>query len=592
MKKLPFLLSILLFGLAAPASAKPVATISIDQIRPGMTGYGLTVFSGFKVERFKVEVIDVIKNFLPRQDLFLVRVDHPVLRKTGVVGGMSGSPIYLQGKLAGALAYGWRFAKEPICGITPISSMLDLLKHKPRGPARTGWAAAGSRGVDDQTLSSLSRSKRWWKLPFSRPTYTTSTMEPVAVPMNIAGFPSATAAQIREAFAEFGLEPVAGGGTGRAEGPTRFEPGGAVGVQMIRGDMSMAGTGTVTWVDGPRVLGFGHRMFNAGEVYIPAVTARVNHTLANVARSFKIASPARRLGALVQDRQAGILVDTGQDIGTIPVHVTMRFSGRTEIFKTEVARHRLLTPTLVSTVVSSALGEALPDVDQATFTLTSRFTMRGQKPVRLVDHLYAPGGVSLTAMIFSRGVLALRQVLSNDFQPVFIERFDADIQVDFRNDVVEIVGLKVGTTTVKPGAKISLRVTFRPFSGRDFTKTYTVKIPAALDGSLISLEVASGSLVKPDLAAPQDLPQLLQNLQENYSARSLVISMATPHDGLALRGHVVRSLPQSAIDTLSTAANISDTKKLKTIWHHAHGTRRIIAGKKSIRIRVNSEVSQ
>ncbi len=592
MKKLSPLLVFFLFGLALPAAAKPVETISIDQIRPGMTGYGLTVFSGFKIERFKVEVVDIIRNFLPRQDIFLVRIDHPVLRKTGVVGGMSGSPIYLQGKLAGALAYGWRFAKEPICGITPIKNMLDLLKHKPRGPGRAGWAAVRSRRVDDQTLASLSRSKRWWKLPFTRPTYSPATIAPVAVPLNIAGFPSATAAQIREAFAEFGLEPMAGGGTGQAEGPTRFEPGGAVGVQMISGDMSMAGTGTVTWVDRMKVLGFGHRMFNAGEVYIPAVTARVHHTLANVARSFKIASPARRLGALVQDRQAGILVDSTQNIGTIPVQVTMRFSGRKETFKTQVARHRLLTPTLISTVVSSALGEALPDVDQATFTLTTRFTIRGQKPVRLVDHLYAPGGVSLTAMIFSRGVLALRQVLANDFQPVYIERYDADIKVDFRNDVVEIIGVKVASTTVKPGAKINLTVIFRPFKGRDFQKTYTVRIPASLDGSLVQLEVASGSLIKPDLAGPQNLSQLLQNLQEDYSARSIVISLATPQDSLALRGHVVRSLPPSVIDTLSTAANIRDIKKLKSVWHQAHGTRRIIAGKKSIRIRVNSEVSQ
>ncbi len=168
------LVGLTLSGLVSSVQAQPVKlppTIPIEQIKPGMTGYGLTVFYGFKVERFKVRVVSVLKNFLPKQDLFLVYVDHPRVRKTGVLGGMSGSPIYIQGKLAGALAYGWRFSKEPVAGITPIANMFKLLKRKPRGPAKTGYGSRieGSRiegrrsdAVDRLARLTGLRRDRWW----------------------------------------------------------------------------------------------------------------------------------------------------------------------------------------------------------------------------------------------------------------------------------------------------------------------------------------------------------------------------------------------------------------------------------------------
>ena len=152
---------------AQPALAAPSlpGTISIDEIKPGMTGHGLTVFRGFKVERFAVTVIDVLPNFMPNQDIFLVRVDHPVLKRTGVIGGMSGSPIYLEGKLAGALAYGWQFSKDPVAGITPIAAMLKLPARKLRGPAAARKASHARKTLDRMAMRSLSRRDRWWRPP-------------------------------------------------------------------------------------------------------------------------------------------------------------------------------------------------------------------------------------------------------------------------------------------------------------------------------------------------------------------------------------------------------------------------------------------
>lgn len=589
-----------LTGVQLPASAQPEklpATIPIEQIRPGMTGYGLTVFSGFKIERFTVRVIDVLKNFLPKQDLFLVYVDHPRVRKTGVLGGMSGSPIFIQGKLAGALAYGWRFSKEPVAGITPIGDMLEILKVKPRGPARAGYASLPPHsrpGQAAQRLARLSglRADRWWKLPFSAPTRRPQNMlGTVSVPLNVAGFASEALPMLREAFASYGFEPVQGGGTGKVEGPGHYEQGGAVGVQMISGDMAMVGTGTVTWADKRKVLGFGHRMFNAGEIYIPAVTARINHSLANVSRSFKLASPARRLGALVQDRQAGILIDTAYRIGTVPMTVTMRNEGgQPRVFHAELAHHRLLTPTLASSVVSSAIAEAIPDVAHATMKVTSRFTIKGYPQVSIEDQIYAGSGARMAVVLFSRGLRGVRDVLNNDFKPAQLQRLDVEVDVSYTRDVVEIVGARVSTAEVNPGDRINLVVTFRPFAGPEFTQTYPLQIPRSLAGTLLAIDVVNGAQVRPERAKPENLGQFLEDLQVGYSGRSVVISLRTPTQGVALNGRVIKDLPTSVIDALNTGTHMREGQLLSTVVRNVHGTRRLVTGKQQLRIRVKSEV--
>jgi len=586
-------------GGAAAAHGQGRDLFPFDKIKPGMTGYGLTVFSGFKIERFKVTVIDVLHNFLPKQDLFLVRVDHPRVRKTGVVGGMSGSPIYLQGKLAGALAYGWRFASEPVAGITPIHNMMDLLKRKARGPDHAGFAMRLPPETE-RRVARLAGDRpdpgRRLRLPFRpAPRPSPGTLTPVTVPLNAAGFGEESMAMLRNAFAGYGFEPVQGGGTGKAEGPKRFEAGGAIGIQLVSGDLSLTGTGTVTWVDPKhkKVLAFGHRMFNAGEIYIQAVTAKINHTLASLARSFKISSPARPLGTLVQDRQAGIMIETSRSIPTIPMTVTMRSQGETRKFNARLAHHRLLTPTLAANVFASALSEALPDVAHATMKIVTRFSVKGFRPVRIVDHLYASSGARLTAVLFSRGLRELRKVLDNEFQPAEVDRIDMDVDVTYKNDVVEITGVRVASTTVDPGDRINLQVSFRPFGGAEFTKTYPLQIPRTLSGSVLVAEIASGDKVKPDLAPPESLRQLLSNIQEDYSAKSVVVSLKVPTDGLKIRGQVIRDLPLSVIDALNTSSSARSEQLFQTVIRDVHGTTRVVSGQKQIRIRVRAnEVNQ
>jgi hypothetical protein len=557
-----------------------------------MKGYGLTVFTDFKIERFQVEVISVLKNFLPKQDIFLVKVDHPIVRKTGVVAGMSGSPIYLQGKLSGALAYGWLFSKEPIAGITPIATMLDLLKREVRGPQQAAYALNASSTVRQLALSARERWQRWWRSPFRRggPSSPRPMMTPVTVPLNVAGYSAESLPFLKKAFSSFGFEPVQGGGTGEAEGPSQFEAGGAVGIQLVRGDMSVTGTGTVTWTGKDRVLGFGHKMFNAGEIHLPAVSARVNHTLASLQKSFKISSPARVLGSLIQDRQAGILVDTSRSIGVIPVTVTVLLQNQKRSYKTQVARHRLLTPSLVTSVLANALSEAVPDVTHSTAKITTRFSVRNYSQVTLTDHVYSPSGPRISTVLFARGLDAIEAVMDNPFEPAVVERIDIEVDVKFVRDIVEIVAVGINSNTVQPGSRINVNVTFRPYSGADFNKSYPIEIPPSLGSSLLAIEVASGSRVRPEKAPPQNLQQFIDDLQEDYPARSLVITLKTPTEGIKLQGHVIQDLPSSVIDSFTFATQVRTDAQLLTLIRQVFATERVIVGSSELRLHVKNEV--
>ncbi|MCP4680126.1 MAG: hypothetical protein GY854_32460, partial [Deltaproteobacteria bacterium] len=258
-KKIGFNLAVLVTALSAllilPRPAAALRTISTDEIKPGMKGYGLTVFKGTEPERFGVEVVAVVPNFMLRQNIILIRCDHPVTDKAGVIGGMSGSPIFIEDRLAGALAYGWRFNKDPLAGVTSIDDMLEVLKRKQRNTGldrlrRTSSAFQPRASKKPRVVASSSRD--YFKL-FDNPGE--SSIIPARTPLTLGGFLGPARTILEKALEKFGIDPVVGGGTsGKGDGPKKFVNGGAIGVQLIRGDMSATGIGTVTLVKGKNVL--------------------------------------------------------------------------------------------------------------------------------------------------------------------------------------------------------------------------------------------------------------------------------------------------------------------------------------------------
>jgi len=570
----------------------PPAILPLADVRPGMVGQAMTVFQGTKPEPFKVKVVSVMRNFLPKQDVILIRAEDPRVEFSGIVAGMSGSPVYVDGKLMGAVAYAWSFAKEPLGGVTPIESMLAE-RARPRR-AKEEILAQGPQAEPGAGSAAPSALARGLGLPPIMPSTTggEARLMRAAVPLSVSGFTPRTVAELADELRPTGLVPMQAGG-GRRPGPPaagRVEPGSAIGVELVRGDMSTVATGTVTYLDGASVLAFGHPLFGIGEVYLPLVDAEIHAFLPSLAQSFKMSSPLNEVGTLVQDRQSCIIGDLDARTTMMPVDVRVTGPGvEPRLFHAEVARNRRLTPLLTSMVVGNAIADAEPDVTDMVVTVTSKVGLKGFAPLELRDQLFTTEGVSGRALSSSRGLRAMGELLFNPFEPVVLDRMDVDVRVEYRRDVAEIVGVALPSEDVRAGDTVPLRVTLRPYAGPEYVETVPVVIPRTVAGQLIKLEVATGASVKPDVPQAESLRVYIDNLRKFYTASSIVVSLQTPEDGAALRGRLLAALPESALDTLRPGNQTRRADSYRVADHTVFPSRRIVSGHQELSVLVRED---
>jgi hypothetical protein len=590
----------------------PPAIMPLADVKAGMVGEALTVFQGTKPEPFKVRVVSVLRNFLPKQDVILIRAEDPRVEHSGIVAGMSGSPVYIDGKLVGAVAYAWSFAKEPLGGVTPIETMLAE-RARPRRSGKEvlaeGWSAPDTSakavrasegaGVPHASLTRRSDGPsalaRGLGLPPAAPTIANG--EPrllrASVPLSISGFTARTVAELSDELAPTGLVPLQAGG-GRKLGPPaagHVEPGSAIGVELVRGDMSTVATGTVTYVDGRSVLAFGHPLFGIGEVYLPLVDAQIHAFLPSLAQSFKMSSPLNEVGTLVQDRQSCIIGDLDSRSTMLPVDVRVSGPGvEPRRFHAEIARNRRLTPMLTSMVVGNAIADAEPDVTDMVVTVTSKVGVKGYQPLELRDQIFSPEGVSGRALSTSRGLRAMGELMFNPFEPVTLDRIDVDVRVEYRRDVAEIIGVSLPGQEVHAGDTVPLRVTLRPYAGPEYVETVPVIIPRTVAGEMLKVEVASGAQVRPDVPQAESLRVYIDNMRKYYNASTIVTTLQTADSGASLRGRLIQGLPASAMDTLRPSHQTKRADAYSIADRSVYPMKQLVSGKQDIQIQVKSDV--
>lgn len=559
--------------------------MDVSEIKPGMQGYGLTVFRGQTPERFNVSVIDVLRQFRPGQDLVLVRTEHPLMEKAVTVAGMSGSPIYLNDRLIGAYAYGWTFGKEPIAGVTPISNMLAELT-RPIDPKI--WKAVGTLPalVTPSAAPKPQKSPRAQRLTPERlfnglaerggqdaPSTPYGVPLPAATPLLLSGLGPHSTALLERELGPYGLVPVQGsagaaGPAAAAAGSSKFVDGGSIGVQLMRGDIGMMGTGTVTHVSGQRLVAFGHPMLNAGQVALATCHARVVHIVQSTVRSFKLAEPAGPLGVLVHDRQAAIVVDQSLRADTVPVRLKlhgMPDAPRDE-WNVEVATHRMLTPGLVLSAVSNALEATLVDRSDAVLQIDSQVDIAGHGTHKMHDVVFtAAGAADGGALSHLRLFAALSAAYTNPFEHARVTRVQVDLHVRYERDVLSIIDAQLPSDEVDPGSTVQLTVTLRRFDESEQQKVIPVFIPKSAAGETLELVIEPGDEVALDHPKPNSLDDMLRALRDSYSGMSLVVSTKLPEHGVKLRGHLVRSLPDSMLDTFQPA-NQSERGTLFSIY--------------------------
>ncbi|MCA9705714.1 MAG: hypothetical protein KDK70_07695, partial [Myxococcales bacterium] len=458
--------------------------MSVDEVVPGMKGHAVTVFFGEKSDRFEIEVVDVMRNYLPKQDAVLFRSNDPRLEHSGIVGGMSGSPIFLEDakgdrRLVGALSYGWRFNKDPLGGLTPIANMLDVgelpfrpdVIPRPSGPR--GRAREGSRAWADQMLGlqadPLPARRRPDELEEGL------SLGPLPLPLTVSGFGPATSRLLGETF---GMIPVRGGsgpagssGKSASAKPKKWQPGDSVSVVLIRGDSSAASNGTVTWVGpkGDRLLAFGHSMFEDGPSNLPIANARVHTIINSVDRSVKMSSPLTIQGLMYQDRQAAIALRTDLRAPMIPVKTVMRgpdpdLDPRT--YDNEVAFGVDLTPNLVAGILAEAVDEAGRDATEVVIALHHEIdlqTSRGPRTLEIDEEVFFPQGLVGRILGRSRGVLVIMAALDNQFEVATIRGIRHEIRMSYGSPVEAIEQVRLIESEVHEGDVVRLAVTLRAF---------------------------------------------------------------------------------------------------------------------------------
>lgn len=532
-----------------------VETLRPEQLKAGQKGYGLSVFKGTKPEKFDVEILGVLKNAMPKQDMILIRCAGMGLEKSQVVAGMSGSPIYVDGKLIGALAYGWSFENEPIAGVTPIHNMLAEQVKQPGARPTTGHYG---------------------------------TPRPLLTPLALGGFSAWTIEQFAPQLEQFGFVPaVAGGAAESARGSGRYEPGGAIGVQLIRGDLNATGVGTVTYVDGRRVLAFGHPMFLSGQILAPTCEAEVHTILSNVERSFKMASPTAELGALIGDWQSCIVADTQAKAPMIPIAVTAanRDTGDEQEYKLEIIDNPAFSPLLAQMAIAQVIQVTSGSSRDTTVRMTVEAQLvadRHERVLRVNDAYFNPNGGLLGRDLF-QPIAALFQSPFGDPQ---VKRLTVKVTAVEARQTAEIRRAFFSKSEVTRGERIPLSIVLKPFGKPEITQTVEVEVPAANDSmKALALTILAGNVAPPDLAPPDNLTDYLDAIEKQHRATDLVLLMPTVSQGLQYRGKLLKKLPASVVGVLDEDSRRGTADILQIVVP----TEWVLTGQASVHIPIRQE---
>jgi hypothetical protein len=603
--------------LAGPALGAPAETYPLEKVRRGQTGYGLTTLQGVTPERFTFEVVGVVNNFLPKMDIILVKSADPKMQVTGFWQGMSGSPLYIEDKLTCAFSYGFRFNKVALGGCTPI----EYMKREGFGTARRRTAVAqpgqqkGAPAIVTPQAASLAEWRRLvpsgnatetmaadrggnWLLSSPRPA---APARPAAhdgevmtasVPMAVAGFTAPAFAQVERLFAGYNLTPMRAGGGGRGEGgPTDFRMGGSIAVELVRGDMAAAATGTVSYVDGPKVLAFGHPMFQAGEFYAPVATAEVHTVVPSAMSAFVLASPRREIGALVQDRQSTIMADTGLRTPMIPldIYIVAGSGKRSENmeFHVEILDNKWFSGPLAGMAAMNAVSYYLPDRDHTTAKVESTVKVKGAPAIRFVDYLYASDGAS-SVISGARGLRALVPLLMNPWVPVSLESVEVKVDLRFDANFGDIKEIRVPAPELAPGQRAWVDVVLDTYDGRQVVDRVPVDVPASLAGSIVQLEVTAGDAARVDAAPPVDFPSLLAYFRAMLPGNVYAATLNTSDDGVAIDGILVKDLPASALDKLSPSSSTQRSAGYKAMARTVSPAKRVVSGNATLLVRIGS----
>lgn len=544
------------------------AILPVKDLRPGMKGVARTVFSGSDPEEFGIEIIGVLPIFNgPRHSLIIGKLSGPNVDKTGVFAGMSGSPVFINNRLVGAIAYSFPFAKEPICGITPIEQMIEIFEsvspkvaRQPRAVsfaqlARTEWkpvlpkqAVTGGPLMASVTVGSP-------LAPFIG-----QQIQPIATPVVFSGISQESLSLFSNELTSRGLMPVAGVGSGAAITPLAafdektLAPGTSVSVQLVRGDLSIAASGTVTSRDGERIYAFGHPFLSLGASDMPMTESSVVTVIPNAFNSFKLAVPGQMVGTISQDRLTGIFGQLGRAPKMIPVKINLHTSrNRDEQFAFEIINDEYLTPLLLMITVFNSLNARERALGESTVALRGSIAVDGQKPIELERRFASNNASSLAATAIASPISDL---LTSGFEDITLKGINLEIWATEDTKVATLERLSLDRTEVASGETVELQAYIRTDSGRQFVQRIPVQIPADAPSGQLMITVGDGAGLQDSSAArtfvPLNLNQLVTAMNKVKKNDRLYLRVQRPAPGVVIGTNELPNLPPSLVATLNS----------------------------------------
>ena len=551
-----------LIGLAALA-ARGAELFPLADVKAGMTGTGRTVFQGREIEEFQVEILGVLKNVGPKQSIILARLDGGPLADTGVLAGMSGSPIYLEGKPAGAIAFTFPFSKEPIAGIRPIEEMVAPPGGRRGAPRRHDAAAAmlfrGGHG--DNTIELLSAGLR----PPVAPVFAGEPqLVPIATPVSLVGFSARTIELFGPRLRQLGLKPVqgtAGGGRLDESGPENAsaEPGAMISVALIRGDLEVSAAGTVTHVDGDRLYAFGHPFLSSGPAELPFSAAEVITLVPNLNNSFKIVGSGSPLGTIVSDRSAGLTGIVGKTAALTSVKVQVTSEHAAQSYSFEIVRDPLLTPYLLQMALFSAIDATQRQVGASTLRLRGQARFGDDLPPLQLDNIYSePTNTGLSAAASTS--LLLYYLLLNENATV--EAIELDVDAVDREEWAEIDRVWTDQRKVRAGETVKLSVALKDSNGQERIENLGYRVPAGTPAGPLHFTFADADAVNLmewqtvlGLRRARDPAQLIAALNRFRRNGRLYVRVWRPEPAFRINAELLPSPPASVASVLASAAS-------------------------------------
>ncbi|MEY3012913.1 MAG: hypothetical protein RIT45_1648 [Pseudomonadota bacterium] len=541
---------------AAKRAKKAPPMLGSRDLRPGMKGYGLTVVRGQKIERFEIEVIGVLHNKLPDQDMILVRCAGLGLEHSGVVAGMSGSPVYVtdpkRGDLMiGAIAYAFPFNKDPIAGVTPIADMLPELdrplRKVPENQRILPAANVRARRAEAAPAPGAARMVAGVDV---------NGLQPLAVPISASGFHPDVVRSFQSEFEAAGLGPVstAGGGDGFVDmKPRPFEPGSAISLVIARGDMSLAGVGTVTWVRDDRFIAFGHPFQGVGQIHLPVGGAHVMWILASQVNSFKMAVPTSDIGVLDIDRQAAVAGRMGPKATWVPMQIRVRGKniGTEKTWNVEVTDQPRFLPLAGAMVVANALKVSEPTADAASVKMKLTVELEGREPIVIEDRFVSLDGTAQLMEVRGIAMGLLKAIVWNGFERLRPKAVRCELEVDEARDLVFLESARIPGEKAYAGRPLKLRLGFvKPNEGH---KTVDVTIPALpreLAGEKIQIWFGPAADRQPERHEPHDVDDILAAVRDYQPHDRLAVVIKLPDRSWMIRGARLTNLPVGVLDEL------------------------------------------